>query len=65
MPKLREWCDEASVVDWEQDDPQAPSWRAAHERMQRDGRISRVDHPSPAQESFTIPRPDLPVDGSS
>ncbi len=60
MPKLREWCDEASVVNWEQEDSGSPSWPAAHERMQRDGRTSRVDHPSPAQETFTIPPPDLP-----
>ena len=65
MPTLRVWCDEASVVDWEQDDTSLPSWRDAHERMQRDGRTSRVDHPSPAQEAFTIPPPDLPDDGSS
>jgi quinol monooxygenase YgiN len=60
MPSLREWCDEASVVNWVQDDARPPQWREAHERMQRDGRTSRVDHPSPAQEAFAVPAPDLP-----
>lgn len=59
MANLREWCDEASIVHWDQDDARAPMWRDAHERMQRDGRTSRVDHPSPAQEAFTIPAPQL------
>ena len=62
MPMLREWCDEAALVHWEQDGERAPAWRDAHDRLQRDGRTSRVNNPSPAQEAFTIPSPNLPDD---
>src|SRR5580704_8598910 len=37
MHRLREWCDEASVVHWLQKSPQPPSWDEAHRQMQRDG----------------------------
>ena len=47
MPKLLDWCDEASLVDWEQDT--LPDWSEAEARMRHSGRISRVRHPSPAQ----------------
>lgn len=65
MPKLREWCDEATLVHWEQDDVRRPAWRDAHDRMQRDGRTSRVNHPSPAQDAFKIPAPNLPDDDAT
>jgi len=55
MPKLLKWCDEASVARWTQDSPQQPTWDEAHQRMQRDGRTSRVNHPSEAHRRFHIP----------
>jgi hypothetical protein len=55
MPKLRNWCDEASVVHWTQPDSNLPSWGEAMDRMVREGRTSKVDHPSPAQTSGQIP----------
>ena len=27
MPKLLDWCDEASVVHWHQEDPALPDWQ--------------------------------------
>lgn len=57
MPKLIEWCDEASVVHWLQETDQAPNWTEAHRRMQEQGRPSRVAHPSEAQSRFEIPAP--------
>jgi hypothetical protein len=48
MPKLLEWCDEASVVRWHQDDQALPDWQEAHRRMVEEGRRSKVHHPSPA-----------------
>jgi hypothetical protein len=47
MPKLVDWCDEASLVDWEHD--ALPEWSEAEARMRSHGRLSRVRHPSPAQ----------------
>lgn len=57
MPKLMEWCDEAATAHWTQDSPTAPSWTDAHARLIKDGRRSKVRHPSPAQEAFSIPNP--------
>ena len=60
MRKLLEWCDEASLVHWTQEDSELPSWSDAHRRMLRAGRTSKVNHPSAAQKSFHI---DAPVEG--
>lgn len=58
MRKLAHWCDEASVVHWEQDSSELPSWDVVHQRMQQDGRASRVTRPSPAHLAFQVPPPD-------
>jgi hypothetical protein len=52
MKKLLEWCDEAAVVRWIQDSPELPSWEEAHARLKREGRPSKVNHPSPAHTAF-------------
>jgi heme-degrading monooxygenase HmoA len=57
MRKLLEWCDEASLVHWTQESGALPSWSDAHARLQRDGRTSKVLHPSPAHEAFQIAPP--------
>lgn len=59
MPRLLEWCDEAALVHWEQESHREPDWQEAHLRLQADGRRSKVNHPSPAHESFQIPPPKL------
>src|ERR1700759_347454 len=40
MPKILDWCDEASLVHWQQDDTTLPDWSAAATRMRSDGRPS-------------------------
>ena len=60
MPRLLEWCDEASLVDWLQDSAEAPPWPEAHRRLVENGRRSRVNHPSQAQQRYEIPAPRLP-----
>jgi len=57
MRKLMDWCDEAAVVHWNQDSIELPTWEAAHERLQRDGRPSKVYHPSRAQAAYEFPAP--------
>jgi hypothetical protein len=57
MRKLLNWCDEAALVHWAQETPELPSWAEAHRRMQHQGRISKVNHTSPAHTAFTIPVP--------
>jgi Domain of unknown function (DUF3291) len=59
MPKLVDWCDEASVVHWEQETATLPDLREAYRRMVAQGRKSRVNHPSPAQISGQISEPKI------
>lgn len=60
MPKLQFWCDEASIVHWQQQEDEFPSWFEAHERMPKEGRLSKVKNPSANHLSFTIPAPRYP-----
>jgi len=57
MPKLLEWCDEASVAHWRQDGPEVPDWQSAHQQMITSGRPSKVNHPSEAHDGNRIPAP--------
>lgn len=57
MPKLLNWCDEASVVHWEQPGDALPSWQEADLRMRQSGRISKVRHPSPHHAGMTFAAP--------
>jgi hypothetical protein len=52
MPKLAGWCDEASVVHWDQTDPALPAWPEAERRMRHEGRPSKVRYPSAAHASL-------------
>lgn len=63
MPHLLDWCDEASVVHWEQPEETLPSWTEAGNRMRQAGRPSKVRNPSPRHASlgFRVPGP---VNGS-
>lgn len=58
MPRLLNWCDEASIVHWEQAEGRLPSWQEADRRMRQEGRTSKVRHPSPdhAAMRFASPR---------
>ena len=58
MPKLIDWCDEASIVHWIQSEETLPSWTEADQRMRTEGRVSKVRHPSPhhADLSYQPPR---------
>jgi len=57
MPKLLHWCDEAAVTHWVAETFEPPSWPELHRRLQQEGRTSRVDHPSAAQQRFEVPPP--------
>jgi hypothetical protein len=49
MPKLINWCDEASVAHWPQETDTLPSWEEGERRLAAEGRLSKVAHPSSAQ----------------
>ena len=57
MPKLLDWCDEASVVHWDNAD-RAPTWQEASDRM-RTGRASKVRNPSPQHDDLRYIEPRL------
>ncbi len=57
MPKLLDWCDEASVAHWEQEGAELPLWSEAHRRMVAEGRLSKVRRPSAAQLAKKIAEP--------
>jgi Domain of unknown function (DUF3291) len=59
MPKLLEWCDEASVVHWYQETTDLPDLKEAHRRMVAEGRISKVNNPSSAHISKQIAEPKI------
>ena len=58
MPKLLDWCDEASVVHWLQEDAIAPAWPEADRRMRAQGRPSKVRKPALGHQDLTyaVPR---------
>ena len=61
MPKLLRWADEAAFVHWRQDNPTLPAMEEALRRLVAEGRLSKVQHPSPAQAAGRVaaqlPRP--------
>jgi hypothetical protein len=50
MPKLIDWCDEAAVAHWEQPGAELPTPADAAQRLGREGRPSKVRHPTSAHE---------------
>lgn len=59
MPKLVEWCDEASYAHWPPTDSSIPEWRDAYKHLVTEGRLSRVAHPSQDHEARRFPEPRL------
>lgn len=68
MRLLSDICNEASVVRWQQEETELPSWEEAHRRILNEGKLSKVKHPSPLQttgqtapttlnKGFAIPMP--------
>lgn len=61
MPRLLDWCDEASVAHWVQEGAGLPDVREAHRRMLAEGRLSKVRHPSPAHAAGRTAEPSCAV----
>ena len=57
MPKLREWCDEATYAHWQQESSDPPDLATAYERLVREGIVSKVKQPSADHESRRFPKP--------
>lgn len=59
MPRLPEWCDEASYAHWDAADAALPMWPEAHEHLISEGHLSRVAHPSCDHEARQFANPRL------
>jgi hypothetical protein len=57
MPRLAVWCDEAAYAHCSSED--IPSWPEAYECLVKEGRLSRVAHPSANHEAREFPKPRL------
>jgi quinol monooxygenase YgiN len=57
MPRLRDWCDEATYVHWQQASAEPPSLAQACERLVREGIVSRVNQPSADHAARNFPAP--------
>lgn len=57
MPKIQDWCDQASVVHWRQAETSLPNWVEVHQRLITDGFLTKLTHPSPAHLERKIPAP--------
>jgi hypothetical protein len=56
MPKILDWCDEASLAHWPQDGEVPPDWPTAELKVRNEGRTSRVHNPSEAHKrGETVP----------
>jgi hypothetical protein len=67
MPKLLDWCSEASLARWTQEEATLPNGRDMLDRLTKAGRTSKVRHPTDGHAAgLTVPdgqtpRPGLPI----
>lgn len=59
MPRLFHWCDEAAYVHWTATENNITEWPEAFEHLVREGRLSRVEHPSSDHTERKFPEPRL------
>jgi Domain of unknown function (DUF3291) len=57
MTKLARWCDEAAYTHWMPNSGSVPEWSEAYERLNTEGRLSRVENPSPDHTQRHFPNP--------
>ena len=57
MQKMPFWCNEGSVVHWEQENTTIPEWDILHKRLVTEGRATKVKFPSPNNQDMNYPAP--------
>jgi hypothetical protein len=55
MQYLPKWCNEASYHHWVQEHNEFPGWDTVSEKLFKEGRLSKVRNPSPAQMNNQFP----------
>lgn len=63
MLHLLDWCDEASVVHWDQPEDGLPEWDEADKRMRENGRASKVRFPSECHATLSYRPPRVTTAG--
>ena len=59
MPDLAKWCDEAAYAHWTNDSAAIADWPEVYERLIKEGKLSRVEHPSADHTTLRFPQPRL------
>ena len=57
MPRIDDWCDEATFVDWDQPSADLPGWQTRYERLVADGQVTKLSNGSDAHETRHFPAP--------
>ncbi len=57
MSQIDRFCDQATFVDWQQDDGDLPDWETSYRRLVADGQSATLAHPSPENTTRAFPRP--------
>jgi hypothetical protein len=55
MGHIDDWCDEATFVNWEQEEPALPDWHVAYDRLLADGAVVQLRFPSEANATRSFP----------
>jgi hypothetical protein len=55
--RLDHYCDEATFVDWEQDNPKLPDWQTSWRHLVADGKVADLTQPSAANQTRAFPPP--------
>ena len=57
MGRVDDWCDEATFVDWVQDDADLPDWQDGYGRLVASGKAASLTHPTDAHHARDFPAP--------
>lgn len=60
MGRLDDWCDEATVTDWEQDSAELPDWQTSYRHLVDEGTAAALTSASPEHRTNAFPPPVLP-----
>ncbi len=59
MPDLKNLCDQATILRWEQENADVPTWLEVYARIPLEGRASMLTHPVPEHLLLSFPKPQI------
>jgi hypothetical protein len=57
MGRIGEWCDEATFVDWEQENDDLPDWQYGYHQLLANGEATHLTSPTAAHRTRDFPAP--------